>query len=174
MAQDSYEDRNMGRAINPEMYEGNAARRIPERYTEQVYDKREKERSGRSAGGERRTAWKEPVYGGAGERRTAWKEPVYGGAGERRTAWKEPVYGGAGGRRTARREPAYESRSRESAYSGQRRRTGNGRKRSRIQNRKRMQRRILRGLCIYFLLAGVIATCWMIIHFFFEIGRAHV
>lgn len=159
MAQDSYEDGNMGRAINPEMYEGNAARRIPERYTEPVYDKREKERSGRSAGG---------------ERRTAWKEPVYGGTGERRTAWKEPVYGGAGGRRTARREPVYESRSRESAYSGQRRRTGNGRKRSRIQNRKRMQRRILRGLCIYFLLAGVIATCWMIIHFFFgRDGKVH-
>ena len=85
-----------------------------------------------------------------------WKEPVYGGG--RRTSVREPVYDDRSGRRRVRGEAAYSGRSRGTAGS---------RKKSRRQNKKRLQRRILGGLCFYFLLAGIIATCWLIVTLFF-------
>lgn len=100
--------------------------------------------------------WKEPVYGGGSGRWTSVREPVYGGG--RRTSVREPVYDDRSGRRRVRGEAAYSGRSREVA---------GGRKKSRRQNKKRLQRRILGGLCFYFLLAGIIATCWLIVTLFF-------
>lgn len=123
----------MGRAINLDMYEGNAARRIPERYGERNYNRR--------SGAE-----------GAG------RGSAYRDGNRRRTSVREPVYDDGSGRRRVRGETAYIGRSRG---------TAGGRKKSRRQNKKRLQRRILGGLCFYFLLAGIIATCWLIVTFFF-------
>ena len=101
------------------------------------------------------------------------REPVYGSRSGRQTSVREPVYGSGSGGRTSVREPVYDDRSGrrrvrgEAAHSGQSRGTAGGRKKSRRQNKKRLQRRILGGLCFYFLIAGIIATCWLIISLFF-------
>lgn len=124
----------MGRTINLDMYEGNAARRIPEGYGERSYYNR---RSGTEGAG----------------RGSACRD-----GNRRRTSVREPVYDDGSGRRRVRGEAAYSGRSRGTAGS---------RKRSRRQNKKRLQRRILGGLCFYFLLAGIIATCWLIVTLFF-------
>lgn len=177
----------MGRAINLDMYEGNAARRIPEGYGARSYYNRrsgaegagrgaayrdgnrrtEKSadgetahcgRSGRIAGGEGRGAWKEPMYGSGSGGRISGREPAYDGRSRRRASVREPVYDDGSGRRRVRGE---------AAHSGRSRGTAGGRKKSRRQNKKRLQRRILGGLCFYFLLAGIIATCWLLITLFF-------
>jgi len=194
------EDRNMGRALNADMIEGNAARQMPGKYGEPVYDRRERDRSGNGRrepaydGGGRtgsggRAAWKEPIYEGRRERsggRAAWKEPIYEGRRERsdgRAAWKEPIYEGRrerSGGHVAWKEPIYEGRREKSGgraawkepVSDSRGRTaGNGRKKSGRQKRKKMQHKILGGLLCYFILAGIIATCWAIISLFFGRGE---
>lgn len=168
----------MGRGINLDMYEGNAARRMSTGDEERVYNRRSgtedagkksaygdrsrktegcagreaayHDRNGRNSGRENRVAWKEPVRDGGGA--------AYESGSRSRTADRRTVYAGENRNSTARRE---------SVYSGQSRRTAGGRKKSRRQSKKRLQRRILGGLCFYFLLAGIIATCWLIITLFF-------
>ncbi len=180
----------MGRAINLDMYEGNAARRIPEGYGERSYYNR---RSGTEGAGREsacrdgsRAAWKEPVCDDRGRSRASDGRATHehrskdriadrsaahtGGSG---TAGRGAAYEGGSRSRTAGRRATYagENRSRaarrESVYIGRSRGTAGGRKKSRRQNKKRLQRRILGGLCFYFLLAGIIATCWLLITLFF-------
>lgn len=194
----------MGRAINLDMYEGNAAKRIPEGYGERNYSRRSVAEgagrgpayrdgnrrtegsagreaahcggSGRIAGGEGRAAWKEPVCDDRGRGRASGgratyergsKDRIASGSG---TAGRGAAYEGESRSRTADRRAMYagENRScaarRESIYS---RGTPGGRKKPSRQNKKRLQRRILGGLCFYFLLAGIIATCWLIVTLFF-------
>ena len=155
----------MGRAIDQDMYEGNAARQIPDKYREPVYDRRERTESRRREsaydGGNRRPA----VSMGKASQRTS----VRGGQGL--PAWKEPA--GRGRERMAGGGTAYNGRNqgravrREAVYNRQGKRARGGRKKSRRQNLKRLRCRILGGLCFYFLVAGIIATCWMAINFFF-------
>lgn len=102
----------MGRTIELDMYQGNAARRVPERYRKSIYEDR------KSCGSSGRTAYAERNRG--------------------------TVYAG-----------------------GSRERAAGGRKKARRQSKKRLRRRILGGLCFYFLIAGIIATCWLIVTLFF-------
>ncbi len=140
----------MGRTIYQDMYEGNAARQIREGYGEPVYNRSKKAAESRSRQMERR----EPGYGGGsrymenGRHQAVWKEPVHEGR-SRRTGNARPE--------TVRREPVRESR----------RTSGDSARKSAQRRKKKIQRKILRGLCFYFLLAGVLATCWVIISFFF-------
>ena len=128
----------MAREIRAEMYEGNLARR-QSYYTD--CDRREY--------GGVKTERKAPGSGPQGSGREAGRGSAYGRCESRKAAWKEPVYEN---RRTA--EAGSVSRA-----AVQRKPQNNG---VRSRRKKRVQRRILTGILFYFLLAGIIATCWMI------------
>lgn len=72
------------------------------------------------------------------------------------------VYGRRDG--AARKEPVYEGRKNDRYEPGVRRKRQNtGRKSCR---KKKTRRRILTGIILYFILAGIIATCWMMFNVF--------
>lgn len=175
----------MGRAINLDMYEGNAARRIQEGYRKPVYERCGRVEDRTSAERGKRADRTKTVYDDRGKSRTSDGRTAYAGGSRvtgrgvayaggnrgyvadrdtaparksrRQVAHRESVYGSGNGRQRVREE---------SVHSGQSRHTAGSRRKSRRQNKKRLRRRILSGLCFYFLLAGIIATCWLIITLF--------
>lgn len=86
-----------------------------------------------------------------------------GRAGEEsgRAAWKEPIYvsGSSAGKRSA---PGMEMRGT----------SGGGRRNVRRKKKWKARHKILRGILIYFILAGIAATCFMILNIFTG-GKVH-
>lgn len=82
-----------------------------------------------------------------------------------RTAWADMYEKGYAGRRVAWKEPMYENR-RSSIYSEKHAGTGNSPKSVRRKKRRKIRYRILRGILIYFIIAGIAATCFMIFGIF--------
>ncbi len=76
-------------------------------------------------------------------------------------AWKEPMHEvrRSSGSRAVWKEPMYEERVRPQRNDG----------RKVVRKKKKARNKILRGIFLYFFLAGVVATCWVIYSFLFVV-----
>ena len=81
----------------------------------------------------------------------ALQADMYENREPRVVAWKEPMYGGGAG-----------SRRRTVSQAEVQRRPGGSRKNVRRRTRRKTQYKILRGILIYFIIAGIAATCFML------------
>lgn len=144
----------MGRTVRADLYENVSVRkRASGEYGESVYGRSVQEKRERGV-----TVRREPLYQegrGNGKRNVAQMEQrrVSGGS---RAVWKEPMY--EAGRRDREADVYRTARQGKAKSRGQR----SGRRK-----RKSAARKVLTGLFFYFLFAGMIATCIVVVSVFF-------
>lgn len=110
------------------------------------------------------------MYEGSSARRMTagkYQEPVYDRRSQKsepnRVAWKEPIVDV----RAASIKTGEKGRYQERYQAAVQRQPGNIGRKSGRRKKNKMRHKILKGLCFYFFLAGIIATCWVIFSFFF-------